>query len=145
MLDLFRTWLPQIIGYAEAIQDGTIQRAWADGDRSRTSAYYSGELAEQVFGDLHADSMLADAQVALQAHPLVADALERFLASLKRLDAWIEAHVDTSEWGRGQAIPSAVSGIFVTTEWQEAQAAGATLTNAADDAGFSSRDFEPVS
>jgi hypothetical protein len=96
MIDLFRTWLPQIIGYAEAIQDGTLQRAWADSDRSRTSAYYSGELYEQVFGDLDSDSMLADARAALRAHPMVAEALERFLASLKRLDAWIEAHVDTS-------------------------------------------------
>lgn len=68
MIEVFRTWLPAIIGYGEAVENGVIQRAWANGDRSQTSAYYSGELYEQVFDDLASDSMLEDAQRALGTH-----------------------------------------------------------------------------
>ena len=67
MIDLFRTWLPQIISYAEKVEDGTIQKAWAEGDRAGTSVYYSGELYEQVFEDLDSDSMLEEGREALRA------------------------------------------------------------------------------
>ena len=144
MIDLFRTWLPQIIGYAEHVGDGTIQKAWADGDRSGTSAYYSGELFEQVFDDLHSDDMLEEAREALGAHPQVADGLERFLSSLKRLDEWIEAQVDTDEWGKGRTIPTTVSRIFETQEWRDAHSAAAMLVAAAGEAGLSSKDFDPA-
>src|SRR6476646_7317692 len=98
MIDLFRIWLPQIIGYAAALQNGTIQNSWADGDRSKTSVYYSGELYEQVFEDLHADSMLDEARHSLGEQSALVKCLDAFLGSLKRLDDWIEAHVDTNEW-----------------------------------------------
>ncbi len=145
MIDLFRTWLPQIIGYAEALEDGTLQKAWADGDRSSTSAYYSGELYEQVFGDLDADEMLEEARRALGAHPPLLRALDGFLCSLKRLDDWVEAHVDTGTWGRGETIPATVRSIFRSPEWQDAKSAAATLMSAAGEAGFSSKDFDPTS
>jgi hypothetical protein len=142
MINLFRIWLPQIISYAERVENGTIQRAWAEGDRAETSVYYSGELYEQIFGDLHAESMLEEAREALGAHPTVADGLERFLSSLKRLDDWIEAHVDTDEWGKGRTIPTTVPRIFDSQEWRDSQSAAAKLVAAVGEAGFSSRDFD---
>lgn len=144
MLDLFRTWLPQIIGYAQLIHDGTVQRAWATGERAQTSVYYSGELYEQVFGDLDSDRMLDEGRAALGAHPQLVEALEHFLTCLKRLDAWIEARVDTLEWGKGQAMPIGVPEIFAAREWDEAQSAGGALVAVAAEAGFSSKDFEAL-
>jgi hypothetical protein len=144
MIDLFRTWLPQIIGYAEKVQDGTIRKAWAEGDRAGTSVYYSGELYEQVFGDLDSDSMSERGREALSAHPKVADCLERFLTTLKRLDDWIEAHVDTDEWGKGQRIPTTVPRIFESQEWRNANSAAATLVAEAGEAGFTSKHFDPA-
>jgi hypothetical protein len=67
MIDLFRTWLPQIIGYAEKVEDGSIKEAWVEGNLARTSVDYSGELYEQVFGDLDSDIMLEKAREALSA------------------------------------------------------------------------------
>jgi hypothetical protein len=144
MIDLFRTWLPQIIGYAESVEDGTIQKAWADRDLTKTSAYCSDELYEQIFGDLDSERMAAEAREALCDHPLVADGVEHFLSSLKRLDDWIEAHVDTDEWGKRQTVPIAVSRIFESQEWSAAQSAAATLVTAARQAGLSSNDFDPA-
>ena len=141
MIDLFRTWLPQIIGCAENFQDGRLERAWSLGERG-TSAHYSGELFEQVFGDLHADAMLEEARVALAPHPALVEALAIFLASLKQLDDWIEAHVDTATWGKGKSIPAEVAGIFQTDEWDTAQACAASLVVVASGLGFSSRDLE---
>ena len=144
MIDLLRTWLPQMIGYAEAVQDGTLETAWSDGDRSRTSAYYSGELFEQVFGGLDANNMLQEAGLRLGQYRALVDALDAFLSSLKRLDAWIEVHVDTETWGKGQTIPASVRNIFQSHEWHEAQSSAAALVAAAGQAGFSSKDFDPT-
>ena len=144
MIDLFRDWLPQIIGYAEAMQDGTMESAWAEGDRSRTSVYYSGELYEQVFGDLHAHSMLDEARQTLGDHSAVVTALDTFLLSLKRLDEWIEAHVDTKEWGKGQAIPASVRTIFNSPEWRDANSAAGGLVAAAAQVGFRGADWDPT-
>ena len=141
MIDFFRVWLPQIIGYAEWLQDGTFQKAWADGDRSRTSVHYSGELYEQVFGDLHADEMMVEARAKLREHPTLFNALDGFFRSLKRLDEWIEAHVDTRSWGPGH-IPPSVRDIFHSKEWQEASSTAAALVSAALEGGFSSEDLD---
>jgi hypothetical protein len=143
MIDLFRTWLPQIIGYAEETQDGRLERAWADGDRASTSAHYSGELFEQIFGGLDADNMLAEARQTLAAHPPLVNALDDFLCSLKRLEEWIETHVDTHVWGKGETIPASVRSIFRSEEWRDAEAAAAILISTARQAGFRSRDFDP--
>lgn len=142
MIDLFRTYLPQIIGYAGSVLDGTIQKAWADGDLAGTSVYYSGELYEQVFEDLDSESMSEKARVALGVHSPIADGLESFLSSLKRLDDWIEAHVDTVEWGKGQTIPTTVARIFDSQEWRDAHAAAAVLVVAAGGTSFSSKDSD---
>jgi hypothetical protein len=145
MIDLFRDWLSQIIGYAKALQDGTIERAWAEGDRSSTSVYFSGELYEQVFGDLHADSMLEEARQSLApSHSQVVNALASFLLSLKRLDEWVEAHVDTKEWGKGQTIPASVRSIFDAPEWRDANSAAGALLVAAGKAGFRPTDWDPT-
>lgn len=144
MIDLFRTWLPQMISYAELIHEGTAQRAWATGERAQTSVYYSGELYEQVFGDLESDRMLEEGRAALSAHPQLVEALEHFLTCLKRLDAWIEARVDTLEWGKGQTIPTGVAEIFAAGEWDEAQSAGRALVAVAAEAGYSSKGFITV-
>jgi hypothetical protein len=140
MIDLFRTWLPQIIGVAEDFATGRLERTWRTGERC-TSAYYSGELYEQVFGDLHADAMLEEARLALAPHPALIEALAGFLGSLKRLDEWIEAQVDTKTWGKGQVIPAEVSSIFDTEKWRTAQACSASLVSSASETGFSSRDL----
>ena len=144
MIDLFRTWLPQIIGYAQDLHDGTLEKAWEEGDRSRTSVYYSGELVEQVYGDLDADNMMEAARQGLAAHPELVSALDGFLCTLKRLDEWIEAHVDTKTWGEGQNIPSSVSSIFKSQEWVEAHSAAAKLVSVAGPVGFSGNDFDPT-
>lgn len=144
MIDLFRTWLPQIIGYARDLHDGTFERAWAEGDRSRTSVYYSGELFEQVFGDLDADNMKEAARQSLAVHPELVSALNDFLSSLKRLDGWIEANVDTGVWGEGNSIPSNVSSIFKSKEWGEAHSAAANLVSVAGPVGFSGNDSDPT-
>ena len=141
MIDLFRTWLPQIIGYAEALRDGTLAAAWAEGDRSRTSVYYSGELSEQVFGDLDAENMISEARRVLGAESPLMAALESFIAALKRLDDWTEAHVDTETWGRAQTIPPSVRGIFTSEEWRETLSASETLVLAAEQSGYGSKDF----
>jgi hypothetical protein len=141
MIDLRRTWLPQIISCAEELHDGRLKRAWAEGDRSST-AYYSGELYEQVFDDLDSDSMVAEARLALGHYPALISALESFLLSLKQLDAWIEEHVDTSTWGLGKERPATVPGIFLSDEWRAAQGSAAALVSASGEAGFSSSDFE---
>ena len=144
MIDLCRTWLPQIIGYAKALQDGTLQRAWAEGDRSSTSVYCSSELHEQVFGDLHADRMLEEARQSLAEHSPVVVALDEFLLSLKRLDEWVEAHVDTNVWSKGRTIPPSVHDIFNSQEWRDANSAASTLVAAAWEAGFGRNDFDPT-
>jgi hypothetical protein len=141
MIDLFRTWLPQIIGAAEDLQSGRLERAWTLGERG-ISAYYSGELHEQVFGDLDADAMLEKARLALAPHPELVEALASFLGSLKRLDQWIETHMDTESWGKGQSIPAEVAGIFQTDEWRTAWACAASFVAVAGGVGFSSRDLE---
>jgi hypothetical protein len=143
MIDLFRTWLPQMIGYAQAVHGGTLEKAWADGDRSSSSTYYSGELYEQVFGDLDADNTMAEARHSLRQQPMLVDALDGFLCSLKRLDEWIEAHVDTETWGQGKTIPAAVPSIFHSPEWHDTHARAAALLSAAGQAGYSSKDFDP--
>src|SRR5690242_6921192 len=99
MIDLTRVWLPQIIGCAEGFLDGTLEKAWAEGDRTITSAYYSAELYEQIFDDLDSDTMILQAHKELAQYPDLIRALDAFLDSLKRLDTWIEAHVDTDTWG----------------------------------------------
>jgi hypothetical protein len=124
------------------LQDDTLEKAWAEGDRSRTSVYYSGELYEQVFGGLDADNMMEEARLKLGQHPTIVAALDSFLRSLKRLDEWIEAHVDTDTWGKGQRIPSGVRSIFQSQDWREAQSSAAALMSAAGEAGFSSTDFD---
>lgn len=145
MIDFFRTWLPQIIGYAEMVEDGTLQKAWAEGDRSRTSVHYSDELVEQVFGDLNADEMMWEARQQLKPHPTLAQALELFLHSLRRLDAWIEDHVDTAVWREGEPIPPSVGSIFQSQEWWVAEKDAASVIAAARDAGFSSEDLDLTS
>jgi hypothetical protein len=141
MIDLLRTWLPQIIGTAEDVQSGRLEMAWSQGKRG-SAAYYSGELYVQIFGDLDADTMLDEARVTLAPHPALIEALATFLGSLKRLDEWIEGHVDTETWGKGQSVPSEVAAIFQTDEWRTVQAWAASLTSVASGAGFSSRDLE---
>jgi hypothetical protein len=145
MIDLLRTWLPQMIGYAEGLLDGRYQQAWSEGDHSRTSVYYSGELYEQVFGDLYADTMLQEARLRLAEHRRLLDALDHFLGSLKRLDSWIEAHVDTEAWGgSGHRIPTNVHSIFQSQQWCDAQSSAAKLVFAAGEVGFSSNHFDPA-
>ena len=141
MIDFFRVWLPQIIGYAEWLQDGTFQKAWEEGDRSRTSVHYSDELYEQLFGDLHADEMMVEARSKLGHRPALLSALECFFRSLKRLDEWIEAHVDTGSWGP-QHIPPTVRDIFHSEEWQATESSAMALMSAAAEAGFSSEDLD---
>ncbi len=144
VLDLFRHWLPQIIGYAEAFQDGTLAEAWAETGHSRTSAYYSGELFEQIFGDLHAESMICEARSSLGTQtPLIAE-LERFIVALKQLEIWIETHVDTATWGKGRTIPSSIRNIFTSKQWCEALSASRYLISAAEQSGYGSKDFRPV-
>ena len=143
MIDLFCIWLPQIVGYAEAMQDGTLEKSWSEGDRSRTSVYCSDELISQVFGDLDADNMMAEARQSLGMHPKLVDSLSDFLCSLRRLDEWIEAHIDTGTWGQGEIIPPDVSTIFWSREWGNAQSAAASLVSAAGQVGISGNDFDP--
>lgn len=133
-----------MIGYAEAVHEGTLEKAWATGDRSSISVYYSGELDQQVFGDLDSDNMIAEARDGLEQHPLLVGALDGFLPSSKRLDAWIEEHVDTETWGRGELIPTGVGSIFRSSEWSNIQTRAATLLSAAQEAGYSSKDFDPT-
>lgn len=138
MIDFFRTWLPQIIGYAERIVDGTLFKAWVEGDRSQISAFYSGELYEQVFGDLHSDGIEAEVDQRLAQHPHVAAAVHKFLLSLRTLDDWIEAHIDVGAWA-----PPEVATIFVSDEWRETEGSAAELVASANAAGFKTSDFDP--
>lgn len=139
MIDFFRTWLPQIIGYAEHIIDGTLYKAWMEGDRSQTSVFYSGELYEQVFGDLASDSMEAEVDQRLGGHSGVADAVHKFLQSLRALDEWIEANIAVDTWA-----PAEVATVFESNAWREVQQHAIGLVESAGQAGFSSSDFEPV-
>ena len=143
MIDLFKTWLPQIIGYAEMVADGTLRRTWETGDKSQTSTYFSGELDEQVFGDLHADTMRWEMRSKLHDQPRLVEAVELFLHSLRRLVAWADTHVDTETWGRGKTVPASVSTIFRSNEWNETKTQAAQLLLAAKEARFSSEDFDP--
>lgn len=143
MIDVFKTWLPVIISYAEMIADGTLRRAWETGDTSLTSTYFSGELDEQVFGDLHADTMRWEMRAKLADQPGLVEAVELFLHSLRRLVAWADTHVDTQTWGQGKTIPASVSTIFRSEEWHDARTQAASLIVAAKKAGFSSEDFDP--
>lgn len=112
----------------------------AEGDRLVISAYYSGELYEQVFGDIDAAEMLKWARQRLAAHPQVVKALGTLLCSFQQLGGWIEAHVDTDEWGQGRTVPAELRNIFNSLEWQDANSAAATLIAAVTEAGLSSRD-----
>ena len=143
MIDFFKTWLPQIIGYAEMVADGTLRRAWETGDKSETSTYYSGELYEQVFGDLDADNMRVEMRSRLQDHVGLAEAIELFLHSFRRLDEWADHHVDTDTWGRGKVVPDNVRAIFQSDEWRDTETRAAQLIASAAAAGFSSGDFAP--
>lgn len=143
MIDFFKTWLPQIIGYAELVADGRLRKAWETGDKSQTSTYYSGELDEQVFGDLDADNMRWEMRSRLQDQPGLVEAIELFLHAIRRLVAWAGHHVEIDTWGSGKAIPISVSTIFGSEEWRETEASAAQLLTAAKAAGFSRSDFDP--
>ncbi len=143
MINFFKTWLPQIISYAELVSDGRLRQAWENPEQSLTSAYYSGELFEQVFGDLHAETILPEMRQRLHGQPDLIAAVEAFLRSLQRLDAWIEAHVDTAIWGKGKSVPSNVTSIFKSDEWRDTRTDAKIVIAAADRAGFSSADFDP--
>ena len=139
MIDFFRAWLPQIIGYAEHIVDETLHKAWVEGDRSQTSVFYSGELYEQVFGDLDSDSMEAEVDQRLEEHPKVASAVHKFLQSLRTLDEWIESNIDVDVWS-----PAEVATIFESEKWGETQRHALKLVNEGREAGFTSSDFDPT-
>ena len=143
MIDFFKTWLPEIIGYAEMVVDGTLRKAWETGDKSQTSTYYSGELDEQVFGDLNADDMRWEMRSRLRDQPGLVEAIELFLHSTRRLVEWAEHHVDTDTWGSGKAIPISVGTIFGSAEWRETETRAAQLLAAAEAAGFSKAAFDP--
>ena len=144
MIYLYRIWLPQIVGYADSVLDGTFEKAWAEGDQSRTSVHYSDELFSQVFGDLDAETHMEEARQTLGMHPNLVSALSHFLCSLRQLEEWIEVHVDTVTWRQGEIIPANVVAIFCSREWGEAQSAAASLVSAALEAGFSADDFDPT-
>mgnify|MGYP001792877675 CR=1 FL=1 len=143
MIDLRKVWLPQIIGYAEIVADGTLRRAWQEGDSSQTSVYYSDELYEQVFEDLDADSMRLKMRFELQDQPKVVERVEAFLHSIDRLVSWADTHVDTETWGLGKTIPPNVSAIFRSKEWHETKFQAAQLLLIAEEAGLNSDDFDP--
>jgi hypothetical protein len=50
----FRYWFDNIVAAANLIaSDDALRRAWAQGDKTITSAYDPDELLEQLLGDLH--------------------------------------------------------------------------------------------
>lgn len=142
MIDFFKTWLPQIIGYAQMVADGTLKNAWETGDKSQTSTYYSGELEEQVFGDLDSDDMRCEMRLRLQHQAALIEAIELFLHSLRCLVMWADHHMETNVWGRGKTIPASVSTIFGSEEWRETAMRAVQLLAAAEAAGFSRDAFE---
>jgi hypothetical protein len=144
MIDFFKGWLPQIISYAEMVSDGTLRNAWENGDTSQTSTYYSGELDEQLFGDLHFRERQGEMRSLLKDQPQLIDALDLFLLSVSRLIEWADHHVDTETWGKGQVVPSNVTEIFRSEEWVETETRASQLLAAAEAAGFSSSDFDPT-
>ena len=132
----FRTWLPQIIGYAEMVDEETVLRkAWVKGDRSKTSVYYPGELISQL-DDLTApvrddiDARLADCR------PL-ALCIRSFLHSAETLWFAAEATMDVQSWGEGRQIAGA-KGIFSSHEWRKLQDHARQLIVLARAAGFGS-------
>lgn len=139
MIDFFKTWLPQVIGYAELVANGTLRRSWESADQSETSAYYSGELYEQIFGDLDADAMQQEMRQRLKDQPAVIEAVDAFLVGMRELDTWIEATVDTDAWGRGDGAPSNVAAIFQSAPWNETTSRAENLLAVASQAGLTAR------
>lgn len=84
---------------------------------------------------------MVEGRVKLREHPELFNALDGFFCSLKRLDEWIEAHVDTGSWGP-EHIPPTVRDIFRSEEWHDAKSKAAALMSAAAEGGFSSEDLD---
>ena len=144
MIDFFRTWLPQIIGYAEMIADeGSLRKAWLRRDLSETSVYYPGELIEQVYGDLDSDNLKLEMAQRLAPHSSLVQAIEQFLHRMVVLDAWADANMDTKAWGEGK-VPADADYIFRSDEWRKLKEQGVRVVALAHAAGFRSSDFRPV-
>jgi hypothetical protein len=108
MIDLRDVWLPQIIAYAEFIEeDGAVRAAWIDGDRSQTSVTDFDELMEQVFGDADAKEQLKLAVVEFGDDAMLVMRLAEFIEGLECVDRVV---VDTE-------IDSDPAKILALPEW----------------------------
>lgn len=143
MIDFFKTWLPQIISYAQLVSDGRLRRTWESGSKE-TSAYYSGELDEQVFGDLQSEDIAKGLATYLTDHPNLVAAIQSFLQSLGELIRKADRDMDVERWGSGKLDTAKVQAIFEWDEWRTIEACANDVLAQASLAGFSSRDFEPL-
>jgi hypothetical protein len=136
----YRLWLPEIIGYAEMIvRETDLRNAWVKGDKSRTSAYYPGELVQQIH-DL-TGAVLEEIAVRLASDAPLIEAIENFLGSVDCLWFSAEATMDVETWGKGRPIANAES-IFKSREWLKLQDDARQLVVLANAAGFRSNDHE---
>lgn len=134
-----RVWLPQILGYAELIdQETDLRKAWVKGDRSRTSVYYPGELADQI-NDL-TRAIRGEIATRLANDRLLAQAIENFLQSVDRLWFSVEATMNAKAWGSGVPIEGAAS-VFQSREWLMLRDHARQLRVLASAAGVMSSDF----
>ncbi|KPF82441.1 hypothetical protein IP78_03790 [Brevundimonas sp. AAP58] len=143
MIDFFKTWLPQIISYAELVSDGRLRRTWEAGSQE-TSAYYTGELDEQVFGDLQSEDIDKELAIHLTDHPNLAASIQSFLRSLGELILKADRDLDVERWGSRKLDTAEVQAIFEWEEWRATEACANDVLAQASLAGFSSRDFEPL-
>ena len=135
----FTVWLPQIIGYAEMIEQETdLRKAWVDGVQSRTSIYYPGELICQL-EDLTPPEVRNGIKARLAEEPALAEAVDEFIRRIELLWSWAKANMDTDAWARGRLIGNAED-IFRSEPWFRLQDHARTTACLAHAAGFRSGD-----
>jgi hypothetical protein len=87
MIDINKTWIPQIIAYAEIVSDhDLIYKCWVSDECDSTSVTSMDELYEQIFDDLDSDNLLESAKRGSAAPSDVLEAITGFLDSIKKLD-----------------------------------------------------------
>jgi hypothetical protein len=109
-------WIPQIVDYAGWVSDPeNTRRAWVEGDHSETSVTDYDELYEQVFDDLDADGVEAEALAALD--PEHARAIREYLQAMRDADNAIAADPALSD----------ASTLLKSDAWRRVELAGARV------------------
>ena len=114
MIDFENVWLPQIVSYAALVRDQQLEDQWLGRSATLTSVTSPNELYVQVFDDLDADRIWADARQNAELSPQARDAIDRFLTALRSIDEADAVKLMSSDaWVR---IGEAANGVLANVQ-----------------------------